>query len=76
MSNGRQRFEAGREQKCVTVNDKRQREEACHTTFQHEHLVSHLFLRVEGMEVVIVGELGSAAHVLERKKTDSVHPID
>lgn len=55
---------------------KRQREEACHTTFQHEHLVSHLFLRVEGMEVVIVGELGSAAHVLERKKTDSVHPID
>lgn len=35
----------------------------------------HLLLCVEGMEVVVVSELGATADVFESKKTDSVHPV-
>lgn len=37
--------------------------------------VPHLLLCVEGVEVVVVGELSSAGDVLEGKETDSVHSV-
>lgn len=38
-------------------------------------LVLHLLFCIEGMEVVVIGELSAAGDVLESKKTNSVHPI-
>lgn len=35
----------------------------------------HLFFCVEGMEVVIIGELSAAGDLLESKETDSVNPV-
>lgn len=35
----------------------------------------HLLFCVEGMEVVVIGELSAAGDVLQCKETDSVHPI-
>lgn len=35
----------------------------------------HLFLGVEGMEVVVIGEFSAAVDVLQSKETDSVNPV-
>ena len=35
----------------------------------------HLLFCVEGMEVVVVGELSAAGDVLESKEAYSVHPV-
>lgn len=43
---------------------------------QNNVLVLHLLLCVEGVEVVVVGELSATADVLESKQTNSVHPIN
>lgn len=38
-------------------------------------MVLHLLFCIEGMEVVVVGELSAAGDVFESKETNSVHPI-
>lgn len=38
-------------------------------------LVLHLLFCIEGVEVVVIGELNAAGDLLESEETDSVHPI-
>lgn len=47
----------------------------CYSMKSKTWLVLHLFFCVEGMEVVVIGELSAAGDLLESKETDSVNPV-
>ena len=47
----------------------------CYSMRSKTWLVLHLFFCIEGMEVVVIGELSATGDLLESKETDSVHLV-